>query len=869
MESLRTLDFNRKVPRDVTEATSVGGAISVCGAGVAVWLFLAQVGGFLATHHVTTLHLDVADTYGSYAQAAGVPASGPLGERHTHPLLISFNVTMPHVPCSVLSLDVADHRGLHRYDRKRNVFRLRIDENGKSLGLYSAPFIKEGGLLDARRGAAPADKNGPPQNKNERPAGVEEAPGVPADPTARALLSLKSLKKERSSTGRRLLFGVEGTREPDEPATEPSAEPAFAAAQAGAGVVDAVLEGVDTGAAVDGVADTGAAVNGLTGTGAADTEAAVDGVVDNGAADTGAADKGAMDIGAADTGAVVTVTETAGKGEFVPSLAWANIDDPAGPVPDPLPADEMTMAELVTLVDETESLFVNFYAPWCYWSKQLEPEWDKMAFRLRQRAYGREGGVPRDPPADGSSPRPRLTPEGAFAPASVRAIKIDCTTATGRSVCQGFGVNAFPSVRMYRKASLQSFEPYEEPRNVKAMWRVLVARAGDALAHRLHAISSDKGAVAARAYELLEATDDLETNIKLGESGAFRYLEQAGELQSDLKESREVRGSLLRAVYGLLASKGDADDATNTFKRGQRAYALTQEMRGDVEHDNGPGRGGGGRGRPKRELLEIEAKQKLSKFAGHGYDYLASVLGEAKLAELAEGAPVEGARLRMDAVADAVAKKSAQIASVVDPDAKKSLRAPAWLTPATDGHTHSEGCVVFGSVEVPRAPGQIHIAPHSRRQSIDLSNVNVSHYLEHLAFGSPLDEKSKSILPVDIRVQLNPLDGTQHFALQPHLSIEHFLRVSATSFTPAARTLSSTPTVRTHQFLVTTHRHAKEAIPAIVISYDISPLHLNIKEERTAASQLLLSTCAIIGGVVSFFGLLDGAWHSATRAMTE
>ncbi|KAJ1639930.1 hypothetical protein T492DRAFT_832564 [Pavlovales sp. CCMP2436] len=190
MESLRTLDFNRKVPRDVTEATSVGGAISVCGAGVAVWLFLAQVGGFLATHHVTTLHLDVADTYGSYAQAAGVPASGPLGERHTHPLLISFNVrawggglrggeeggvvqkvsedtyvTMPHVPCSVLSLDVADHRGLHRYDRKRNVFRLRIDENGKSLGLYSAPFIKEGGLLDARRGAAPADKNGPPQNK--------------------------------------------------------------------------------------------------------------------------------------------------------------------------------------------------------------------------------------------------------------------------------------------------------------------------------------------------------------------------------------------------------------------------------------------------------------------------------------------------------------------------------------------------------------------------------------------------------------------------------------------------------------------------------------------------------------------------------
>ncbi|KAJ1628431.1 hypothetical protein T492DRAFT_875193, partial [Pavlovales sp. CCMP2436] len=48
--------------------------------------------------------------------------------------------------------------------------------------------------------------------------------------------------------------------------------------------------------------DTGAAGTGAVGTGAADAGAAVTGAADTGAADTGAADTGATDTGAADTG---------------------------------------------------------------------------------------------------------------------------------------------------------------------------------------------------------------------------------------------------------------------------------------------------------------------------------------------------------------------------------------------------------------------------------------------------------------------------------------------------------------------------------------------------------------------------------------
>lgn len=118
MEGLRQFDFHRKVPRDVTEATSIGGCVSVAAAAVAVWLLMAQVGTFFSTTTTTRLYLDVADSYRSYANAAaGLGLSAE--QRHTHPLLVSFNITLPHVPCSVLALDVTDHRGLRRCAQPR------------------------------------------------------------------------------------------------------------------------------------------------------------------------------------------------------------------------------------------------------------------------------------------------------------------------------------------------------------------------------------------------------------------------------------------------------------------------------------------------------------------------------------------------------------------------------------------------------------------------------------------------------------------------------------------------------------------------------------------------------------------------------
>mmetsp|Transcript_11645 Transcript_11645/g.28348 ORF Transcript_11645/g.28348 Transcript_11645/m.28348 type:complete len:120 (+) Transcript_11645:2-361(+) len=116
------------------------------------------------------------------------------------------------------------------------------------------------------------------------------------------------------------------------------------------------------------------------------------------------------------------------------------------------------------------------------------------------------------------------------------------------------------------------------------------------------------------------------------------------------------------------------------------------------------------------------------------------------------------------------------------------------------------------------------------------------------------------------------MDETLHPAYEAHTSIEHYLRVSPTTFSPASLTqLSSrraSPIV-VHPFVASTHRHAKEATPAVLLTYDVSPIRVEIVQERMAFSQLILSACAIIGGVVSVVGILDGAVHSGGRALGQ
>lgn len=71
-------------------------------------------------------------------------------------------------------------------------------------------------------------------------------------------------------------------------------------------------------------------------------------------------------------------------------------------------------------------LVVNFYAPWCGWSKLLKPSWEKAAKIIRER---------HDPEADGR----------------ILLGKVDCTQEP--DLCRRHHIQGYPSIRIFRKGN--------------------------------------------------------------------------------------------------------------------------------------------------------------------------------------------------------------------------------------------------------------------------------------------------------------------------------------------------------------------------------------------------------------------------------
>ena len=71
---------------------------------------------------------------------------------------------------------------------------------------------------------------------------------------------------------------------------------------------------------------------------------------------------------------------------------------------------------------------VEFYAPWCGHCKQLEPEWRAAASKLKAR----------DPP--------------------IYLGKVDATAAGNRKIASTFGVQGYPTIKLFRKGNVGDYK---------------------------------------------------------------------------------------------------------------------------------------------------------------------------------------------------------------------------------------------------------------------------------------------------------------------------------------------------------------------------------------------------------------------------
>mmetsp|Transcript_133461 Transcript_133461/g.232001 ORF Transcript_133461/g.232001 Transcript_133461/m.232001 type:complete len:347 (-) Transcript_133461:226-1266(-) len=110
MKGLKKFDLYRKVPRDLTEPTLSGAAVSCCTVTLAVYLFISELAVFTKRNWESEMFIDESKT--------------------EEKLQINLNVTLPSLPCEILSFDAQDVMGSHEVDAHGHLYKERLTSKG-------------------------------------------------------------------------------------------------------------------------------------------------------------------------------------------------------------------------------------------------------------------------------------------------------------------------------------------------------------------------------------------------------------------------------------------------------------------------------------------------------------------------------------------------------------------------------------------------------------------------------------------------------------------------------------------------------------------------------------------------------------------
>jgi hypothetical protein len=111
--SLKSFDAYPKLHEDMKVRTVGGAAVSLVAGFFILILFVSELSYYLTVETVDHLYVDT-------TRDAKLP--------------IHFDVTFPHIPCSLLSLDAMDVSGSHQLDVSHNIRKKSLDPSGAAIG---------------------------------------------------------------------------------------------------------------------------------------------------------------------------------------------------------------------------------------------------------------------------------------------------------------------------------------------------------------------------------------------------------------------------------------------------------------------------------------------------------------------------------------------------------------------------------------------------------------------------------------------------------------------------------------------------------------------------------------------------------------
>lgn len=186
----------------------------------------------------------------------------------------------------------------------------------------------------------------------------------------------------------------------------------------------------------------------------------------------------------------------------------------------------------------------------------------------------------------------------------------------------------------------------------------------------------------------------------------------------------------------------------------------------------------------------------------------------------------------------------------------------------------SSGCALSGFVLVKKVPGTLHFLAKSPSHSFDHQDMNMSHVVHYLYAGNKPSPRRRKVLE-----QLHPLGlkddwadklaGQDFTARNALTTFEHYLQIVLTTVEPKKRLPDGN--IDAYEYTVHSHMYNTDRelfIPTAKFSYDMSPIQIVVTQTAKAFYHFITTTCAIIGGVFTVAGILDGLLH-ATQSIAK
>jgi endoplasmic reticulum-Golgi intermediate compartment protein 3 len=197
-------------------------------------------------------------------------------------------------------------------------------------------------------------------------------------------------------------------------------------------------------------------------------------------------------------------------------------------------------------------------------------------------------------------------------------------------------------------------------------------------------------------------------------------------------------------------------------------------------------------------------------------------------------------------------------------------RSEAVLETLKDKNAESGGCEIYGHLELTKTSGHFHIAPHknvhdsNKEQGegfslLDLleftfAQFNITHKIHSLSFGDNFPGFK------------SPLDGQLRTIQDTHGMYQYYIKIVPTKYKKIG---DHNNEIESNQYAVTEHlRHlapgSGRGLPGVYFNYEISPVQAVFEETSGKFLRFVTSLCAILGGLYTVMGLLDGLISTAT-----